>query len=110
MRYASNLPNTYPINLPDPYVNVSALRSDGSPTSQKTNVKMETRNPTWNMWLSMDGCDFARQISVQVFDDEGRFDNEMSNLEHIDIPTGYQTDIRHCVTTDCTSFIDVWVY
>ena len=102
VRYASNLPDTDPINL---HVCVGALRSDGSPTSRTTTAKKGTRNPTWNTWLTMDGCDFARQISVQVFDADGRFDNELSNLEYIDIPTGSQTDIRHCVTPDCSSYL-----
>ena len=101
VRSASNLPDTDP----DPYVRVGALRSDGSPTSQRTSTKKGTRNPTWNTWLSMDGCDFARQISVQVFDDDLLFDDEMSDIEYIDIPTGSQTGIRHCVTPDCSSFL-----
>ena len=106
VRYARNLPDTDPIlNNPDPYVVVEAFTSDTSSTSQRTSVKRGTTNPTWNEVLCMSGREFARLIKVQVFDNDVGYDDEMSTAEYIDLLQYSQSDIRHCVTSDCSAYL-----
>ena len=107
VRYARNLSDTDPIlNNPDPYVVVEAFTSDTSSTSRRTSVKRGTTNPTWNEVLCMSGREFARLIKVQVFDDDDIcYDDEMSTAEYIDLLQYSQSDIRHCVTSDCSAYL-----
>jgi Ca2+-dependent lipid-binding protein len=82
IRSASNLPDTDPIwDDPDPYVQVKATKSDLQRTTRTTSVKSGTRNPTWNTWLTMSGCAFLNYLTVQVFDDDIFFDDEMSSVQ-----------------------------
>ena len=106
VRYARNLPDTDIIfNNPDPYVVVEAFKSDGSLASARTSTRKGTTDPSWNTVLSMDGCEFARQIKVQVFDDDVLFDDEMSTAEYINLRQDSQSDVRHCVTGGCSGYL-----
>ena len=112
IRYARNLPDSHtdPIgNDPDPYVRVGVLSLSGSTRFQNTNVKMGTRNPTWNTWLSLSLSErsFASRITVQVIDDDVGQDDAMSDPQLFDITSGYNLGVRHSVTTSYLIFHEV---
>ena len=106
VRSAHNLPDTDGLwNDPDPYVQVKAIKPDGDFTTKVTSTKQGTRNPSWNEWLGMTGCQFTSAIMVQVMDDDLFSDDEMSDKKLIEISSsGYHT-IRHCLTSSCSSYL-----
>ena len=100
LRFARNLPDT----TPDPYTSIRAIRSDGSSSSKRTISIPNTRNPTWNQWLGMDGCEFVG-FMVQIWDDDRISDDEISDPEFIKVSSGYNSGIKHCVSTTCHSYL-----
>ena len=108
IRSASNLPDTDPIwNDPDPYVQVKATKSDLQRTTRTTSVKRGTRNPTWNTWLTMSGCAFLNYLTVQVFDDDIFFDDEMSSVQKFTFSAGRHSNMRHRVTSSSSLYFDI---
>ena len=93
IKYGRNLQDTGTGWLegdPDPYVEIKAITSNG--------YRYEV--------LCMSGREFARLIKVQVFDnDDVGYDDEMSTAEYIDLLQYSQSDIRHCVTSDCSAYL-----
>ena len=109
IRYAHNLTAAADIvSDPDPYVQVTAVRSDGSKYVKTSSIKERNQNPTWNMWLDMHdgGCEWAFLV-VQVFDSVpgAGEDHAISNTQIIDIHTGNHSDIKHCTSFSCSQYL-----
>jgi hypothetical protein len=98
VRYARDLPINDQLSYS--YVHVGVLQPDLSHFSRGTIEKRGTRNPEWNIWFSMNGCSFADHITVQTF-----YGNDRSEPEMIHIRLGYNYFIKHCVRSDCNSYL-----
>ena len=95
IRYACSLRDTDPAwNNPDPYVRIRAMHSSGSAVTTFTRVIGGTTNPTWNQW-SNSYCGNYAYFEIQVWDDDGRYDDKMSDEELIVIQAGRHYSQRH---------------
>ena len=89
VRYARNLKDTDPIwNSPDPYVRISAVRSDAWMQTKSTKEISGTTSPTWNQWVDY-GCRKWHSMFIQIFDDDVNSDDEMSDKELVNVNPGY---------------------
>ena len=83
-------------NLPDPYVQVTVVNTDGKIIVMHTNKKQGTTNPDWNQVLDFGRGTFWPLLKIQIWDDDGaRADDPLSTFDTFPIKSGYHRDLRH---------------
>ena len=107
INYARNLPDTdNTLNGdPDPYTSVRVITPDGSSSSKQTTYIQGTRNPTWNQWLEMSGCDESAVFAVQVWDDDTFSDEKVLAEGLFEVASGHHTNLKHCLSNNCNSYL-----
>jgi hypothetical protein len=93
-------------NEPDPYVMVTVVTPSGSQLSKNTGIKLNTRDPGWNEWLDMnEECELVT-IKVQIWDEDGSQDEQLSNPEYLEVLSGLYKDHKHCAYgSDCDAYL-----
>ena len=95
IRNGQSLPDTDPAgDTSDPYVKITAVDSSGIKHTRSTTMKSDTTSPNWNENLNFSNREW-QFFRIQVWDDDGSVDDEMSISETVVVTPGAYTNLRH---------------
>ena len=107
IQYANNLTDIDgTLTVTKPYVLITAVRPDGTFYSKRTESKENTFSPVWNQLLDMgNGGTGWVAFQVQMWDESCGPDKAITDPEAVDIYSGHNSSIQHCVSSSCSSYL-----
>ena len=92
-------------DLPDPYVKITAVDSDGDTLMQQTSYKLNTRYPVWNEQINMTNREW-QIFRITVWDhDRADLDDQMTMSQTVIITPGQHRNLKHCQGTGCSGYV-----